>query len=575
MKTRLGLSLFVILLLTYSFTSCVNSNLEEPDPYNYDSDLIAIYNSDWGMIPLPNNFLNPVIQQNIVSIPGVPASDEPVIYVTLPIVDEETANHRTALGYTSEYGFTDPQEDSDLTKSLITGMNKLNGFVPNFTVSIPFSKKLDLETLKGYEPETENVEEANFFLIDITDPEKPEAIGPSKYTMLFNMVGSELPPYDLRLRFNPDDGFLPDNFAQGHTYLIVMLGWTDRGVQSLPKDGEQAQPLVSDSPYLMFAQEDFFKEEGLSYVTPEGVLRNSLLHDAADVYSAEGARQITDYGLTIWLKMMEELMPEGAEPITRADAALAFHFSISSNPMPNYFDPLALILFGSPVVPEPADYYRGEIEEDIFVPEFTVAKAKTDATPSFTVELPLAEESLKTSAFRLLEANADGSYFEKEFTVAQSREDEETVVTLTPAAVLKTCTEYVVAVSNTITDTEGLPIADQSYFGLARANTPLVSNISDESKTLSGTEPWWLSPRLDSRLDTLIADVLTNPLKDGIVSQEELDGATKQVNMVLSVLEQHRLKYQKPIEYLVESNFVATRQDLAIMWTFTTDGCAE
>ena len=69
-----------------------------PEAYDYESRPILINNADWGVIPLPNNFLNPVKQAEIVYIPGVPLPNAMPTGMALPVVDETAAAVAQALG---------------------------------------------------------------------------------------------------------------------------------------------------------------------------------------------------------------------------------------------------------------------------------------------------------------------------------------------------------------------------------------------------------------------------------------------------------------------------------------------
>jgi hypothetical protein len=134
---------------------------------------------------------------------------------------------------------------------------------------------------------------------------------------------------------------------------------------------------------------------------------------------------------------------------------------------------------------------------------------------------------------------------------------------------------------------------DQTYFGLTRAalkavdgdgnwsftDTPLVAQ-NDKGELV------WQSAHLDSRLDTLI---LNGATQDADVDDDALASAGETLVNVLSYLEGMRKIYKPHIDWLVlgndgkpgipgqegVDNVVAEREDLVLVWTFTTGACEQ
>ena len=114
--------------------------------------------------------------------------------MALPIVDETAAAIAQTLGYPVV-------EDSNLTKSLIAGMNRLNGWVTNFAPKIPFSMLPEYDSIVPFNGT--NGATANLFFLDITDPAAPVTIMPDKYYRVVNFNRATEYPYYLSLRFQP------------------------------------------------------------------------------------------------------------------------------------------------------------------------------------------------------------------------------------------------------------------------------------------------------------------------------------------------------------------------------------
>ncbi|RJO67919.1 MAG: hypothetical protein C4523_08150 [Myxococcales bacterium] len=540
---------------------CPDIGRDEPSTFGYTNDPVLIFNPDWGVLPLPNNFLNPVQQAAIpVAIPGAPAPETPPTTMNLPATDEDVAAARDELGYPAE-------PDSPLTAALIRGMNKLDGFIPGFVPRLPFSAKLDLDSIVPFEAELDdagaitesNAAEANLFLFDVTDPEKPTPIAPNKYYRAFNVelldegdFPEGFPSYTLTLRNTPSV-LLPDDYIQGHTYLIVAAGLTENGIKDT--DG---RPVWPDSPFLLF-------NSTVPFVAADGSFRNNLFTDPAKIQELEGARQITDWGVKIW-----EAVVGGAR--TRDEIVAAYHFSIATNPMPLFMDPASATLKNrNPLLPKPADRFQND---DNFAPVFvaadaacdvsgnTTCDANTDAVPRFSLSQPVDPATATAETLRLYRDD-DGSWSPVDATPMVSTDGK--TICLSPAANFNPQTSYLVAVTSGLKGANGRPAADQTYFGLARvADAPLVE------------DGMWQSPYLDSRIDTLIFMMNSGQLESlDAVTPEKLQQATDTLLIVLGLLEETRKLYETPIDWLVgEAGIVQEREDLALVWTFTTGDCA-
>ena len=535
---------------------CTDLSLEATQEFGYETDPVAIYNADWGVLPLPNNLLNPAQQAEYVSIPGVDPIDPAPTTVALPEVDDDAFALAEDLGYTAApYNVV---KDSDLTLALKKGMNRLDGFQVNFVPEIPLSKKIDLDSLVPFDGS--NASNANFFFIDITDPDAPAAVDPAKYLRVFNFRLSETMPYYLTLRLTKEEAMFGEvtmDFPQGHTYLVVITGFDDKGLKS-----SENVPFQPDPFFLVFAEEDRYEDEGLAYVAPDGSTRNNVLGTKEEIQTAEGARQITNYGLKIW----ESLVGDSHK---RNEVVTAFHFSVAQNPMPVYFvlNPLETLGGTYNLDPQPSDGVKADLTDPENV-TYAFTKADASCTPQieFEISREIQEDTVSTETLKLFKIT-DGGLVETAATPAVSVEDGVVTLSLTPDAALDPQSEYVVAANHGILDKEtGLPAGDQTYFGLTRVDTPLVD--------ASGM---WLSPNLDSRLDALFL-LKNNPLGSNITDMNELTEdnlaeATTTLSGVLSALEQFRLHYADSIDELVSNGFVTEREDLCMVWTFTTGAC--
>jgi len=516
-------------LAALMLSACVSIETEEPSGYTYETAPVAIYNADWSVIPLPNNLLNPVHQATIpVEIPGVEPPTALPTTVDLPVVDAAGAEYAQKLGYPV-------QEDTDLTKALLAGQNKLDGFIPGIIARIPFSKKLDMTSVVPFDGN--NADTANFFFFDVTDPENPEVVAPDTYYRIFNLEMLETPPYYLTVRMM-GLSIEPRDYTPGHTYQVLMTGISDAGVKDV--DGN---PVMPDGYFSLFASPDTF-------IGPKGTPRNNIVTGLENVQTLEGARQITDWGLKIW----EDVVGDAR---VRNEVVVSYHYSIATNPMPKYMNATKAISKNAKAfLPKPIDYPS---YDDNWVPQMIMADAAVDSDISFDIGLALDTDTVTSDNLAVFAvSDAALTPVATSIVVENPEEDQDGTVTITPDADLQCGTTYLVALSNRVTGGPAhRPVVDESYFGLSRVNTPLVD------------ENGWLSPHLDSRVDTLI---MTGKILDFDAADLEQAGATvMQVLTLIEAMRQHNGSY---IDRLVADEFVPASEDLALMFTFTTVACS-
>lgn len=555
--------------------ACSETTLDPPVQYGYDAQPhpVLIVNPDWGVLPLPNDLLNPVRQASVVHpFPGLPVPEEPPVGMALPIRDASAAARAQALGYPV-------QEDSPLTKALVKGQNRLDGFLPSFTPAIPFSRPLDPGSLVPYDGT--NGATANFWFLDVTG-EQPVVLKPDEYLRVFDWAGSPRMPYVLNLRL-PSPGPLqpPADFAPGHTYLVVATGWTDGGIRGVPEaPATKGLPVVADAPFLLMSAPTLFPDTGTTYIGPDGGVRSGLVTDLAAAQSLEVARQVTDRGLQVW-----ESLPGVAGHWDRSHVVAAFSFTIATNPVALFFDPIMAFLGAQAILPTPADSL------DPATGTMSPAAASCQDVLEFQVDRPIQPESAR-QAVLLFEVSGN-RYREVPLEVAVTGE-QAPLVRGTPKEALKPSTLYLAVVTSALRNAAGTRSAvDQSYFGAVRAgwldvpagggratflDTPLVTFGSD------GAPVAWNSPYLDSRLDTLILNGAVDP-----VTPEGLAAAEETLLKILAYLEGLRRNLKPHLDWLVlgddglpgrpgepgVDHRVAEREDVVLAWTFTTGTCGQ
>lgn len=536
MNLRRAYRLLVALSLASAFLlGCTDVKLEDTPKskvYDYQSRAIPICNFDWNVIPLPNNLVNPVKQAQIgISIPGVQMPENPTT-MGLPIMTEEGAAASRGKGYPGV------QADSPLTVDLVTGMNRLNGFTPSFLVRIPFSSELDIETIKRY-VEPADAATANFFFLDITDEEDPVPFaapnGKLDYLSM-NVEHRDELPYYLTLRNDsyglgaPADmprPFLPQDYEAGHSYLIVLTGYEKNGIKDV-----EGRALKPDPFFLLFAYEE-------SYINKDGSPKPTLLSDIDAIRELEGARQITNYGLEIWKKLV-------GDKRQRNEVVCAFHFSIATNPMPIYMNPASILMSQSPILPTPSENVENPAPPATF-------KASRD----------LDIGSVSGESVMIFKMNGD--VVEPVSSTVQLDGDKKTV-SVTPGAYSPNTT-YWVAANHKLKGEDGAAATDETYFGLARVENSLVF----ENGKPFDENGEWTSPHLDSRIDSLMTPLVSKPSTGLLeVSENQLKQAGEDIGKVLSKIDEYRLAHQPVIDALKNNGFISEREDLVLLWSFTT-----
>ncbi len=575
-----------LLPLGLLFWLLVASGCSEPDlkksDFSYDTQPIAIYNSYWSVIPLPNNLLNPTLQYKMQALMGADMTGtEEVSTMGLPITTDEDVAIAAALGLPLE-------ADNELTVDLKTGMNELDGFIPGYVIDIPLSQKIDPASIVPFDGT--NADVANLFFLDagnltevlanidvdfntlLSDPTQLADIitpvMPDTYYYIFNWRNDDgVPVYKLTIR-NKGNPAMPKDMEAGHTYLVFMTGLTETGVK-----GENGTPIWPDSYYCLFNQEEsFIREDGLAMLNiisePEtGTKEEKEAAVQAQVDQIEGARTLTNVGVKVW----EGLMGLAQTGRMRDELAVSFHFSIATNPVAAFLSPLNFVMGNDTILPSPAD----QIGADGGITE---SAACGDATMTFTVSSALDPESLNSDTvklFKVVEAGSD--YPAVESTVAC--DESCTTVTITPNAALDPSSTYLVAVSENLLGANGRHTVDQSYFGLVRGTHDLLTDkVADDS--VAFTEKLG-SPFLDNRIDTLISQ---NILEGGIedisdggdfpvynVTEDAVDSAGQKLLAILGHIQNIQDFYAPHVSYLVdELKFAESRAKLPMVWVFTT-----
>lgn len=615
-----GLLLFLF-AAAGGMAACQNIAQDPPSTWSYDSRAVVIYNPDWGVIPLPNDVLNNAAQLALVHYPYPPGetpAQAPSPTLDLPIITADLALAEAQMSGRSV------KADDPLSIALKRGQNRLNGFITSSTPTIPFSQVIDPSTLLPYDPAASDAEKAKatLFFLDISDEANPQALAPSEYTFAFDWEGRRLAraadgqrdiPY--YLTFSLMSGQAPRDFPQGHRYLIVLANYDAGAVRdglralpfAAPSDGDQEEATAAsdtlfqrDTSYYVFAAAPTFTCSaaapawcaglsepnlsqccaiGLTNLAPDGSLRNNLLPGSpasssfsdliaaqkAAVRKAESARQITNDGLLLWQKATGQNR--------RSDHAIvSYSFSITSNPQPSFGTLSPLGAFS--LAPTPGDTLSGCPSAC----KANSAAAPLDATPQFTLSRHVAPETVTSETVKLFKISGAVLTPVEATVTAVNRTDGTAGVTLTPTAALEGgCTGYLVAVTSGILDLRlgaVAPAAEQTYFSLARAAAPLI----DENGL-------WASPLLDSRYTAMLTLAATGIYKvdwsdPNSVAKLRDNQATKTLKSLFATLEGYRKLYDPLILALLaytvgDSAWLPTREDLALLWTFHTQGLCQ
>jgi|GEM_PF-6962038 len=571
MFNRSGVSLIITGLMFFSlFTGC-DVTKDATVEFDYTREPVVVFNPDWTILPLPTNLMNPGFVRAIeVDVPGMPEREFPD-YCVAPedqqvscmdlrmVVDTESTEASSQpeiedyvtiadiQNITSVMGY-DLEADSNLTLYLKNSLNRLDGYYPGFIPDIPLSRKIDLASIKPFgEGENDfNVENANFFFMDITDKENPQVISFDEYQFVFDVESRESFPYRLTLRNNPDvanNHFMPMPFKAGNVYQIVLTGVNGNGI----KDTEGVT-FSADSPFLLLAGET-------PYVAPDGSSRNNLFTDLDYVQEIEEARQVTDYGLQIWQSLV-------GDKRKRSEVIAAFNFSIASTPESVFMDPQEVIMTQNPLVPEGAIGKKYDKEN---VLKNTCVKTGVDFTPMFSLSGEIDLSTANTQNVKLYQKLEDGNY--KDVAISVSAENVNGVgqITITPKDDLDSSTHYLVAAKSSIKAKKGTVTNSDVYCALVKSKYPIIEN------------KMWNSPFLDSRPDILVS---LEGLPDTLIDKDELHANPTEVTTthlvsILSLIEEIRKDYQPDVEYLLTTDFVDRREDILILYTFSPAGCPE
>lgn len=428
-KARFG-TLVLLVALALGLFGCASVDQDPASDWSYDTRAVAIVNTDWGIIPLPNDLLDNATLLRTITLPiykGDPAPAIPALTLSLPIMTQAAADMASGMsGHTV-------LADDPLSVVLKTGQNRLNGFVAGSAPTIPFSQQIDTSTLIPYDPaaNAEDKAKATLFFVNVTDRQNPQVVAPKNYLAAFNWEARTEMPFYLTIGLKSDDG-KPAEFAPGSRYLVVLT----KGLKSQPfappvKAGQTAQTPVArdferDTTFLLFAAKPTFsckadsKETqswcataldpalccalGLTYLAPDGSLRNNILAGTPKdnsfeeitraqkvaVRQGEGARQMTEDGLQLFEKALSGLKK-------RDEVILSYTFTISSNPLP-LFAAIEGTSFKTDPRLTPADVPTACTNG---VCEVDSAKAATSAKPSFASSLKLAADTVNKDSVRL------------------------------------------------------------------------------------------------------------------------------------------------------------------------------
>jgi hypothetical protein len=525
-------ALFAVVLL-----GCSDLPKDDPVEFSYEKSAIAIYNPDWDVIPEPNDLLNPVEQARVgISVFGR-GNDAPcATCMDIRFIDDGEIERVASKGYKAD-------KDSDLTTWLKHTANLWDGFAPDFIPQFPFSKPVDMDSIIKYRDKGEsNLSEANFFFIDITDGDNPKIIEPEDYLLVFNFSQSTELPYKMSLRRKPITTPLPEHFSQGHSYLVVMTGGEQNGIKST--DGAAFE---ADAPFVMMLGQT-------SYIAPDGSSRMNLFTDLDYIRDLEMARQLTDYGVRIWEKLVEGKRHRG-------EVISSFSFTINSNPLTRYFNHVPALTQANPLVPAAADAAN------------YMTRAPLGFEPSFKLSQRIKTETANEQNVKLFRKLADGNFEKVEDTLIETvNGDAEATLTIHPEQPFEAGETYLVMATDDIMGADGL-----------RARGDIYSILSSSPMPLIQTDGWLTqqpsSAYIDIRIEALIALINLGLTTDMQMTQESfnhppiksLNEATQIFNLILNQLENIRLDYASPIQWLLDNNQLSKRENLLLAYMFTME----
>jgi hypothetical protein len=399
--------------------------------------------------------------------------------------------------------------DSDLTKEVKAGLNKLDGWLAGQTITIPFGAKID---------DTPNLA-SKVRLYDVTT--SPAKLWPSSdYYVAFN-VGRDgtvptSPPYTLFIRAKPADGPLPRDFDRGHRYAALVTS-------DVTYDGGKA---FLDDPVLYF-------------------LRSST--PLADIDAGHSVTVLPD-SQALQLEPTRVVYNDAFKAITAAEPtfdrtrALAFTVFTVESAARAVFNPTPV----GTVLPAPIDPISGA----------SVAAPLT-STPSISFDAPLAADSVAKGSY--LFAWPPSGILSSITSTASATDSETPRLTLSPTAPLSPSTTYVVVLTDSILSKNGRPTVALSYFGLVRYAPKLLDTTV--TPAVLG------SPLIDNTLDVLISALVNKDPATATSADWEQAYTLLVPNLV--TLETWRSAYGKYFVALKAQKNI-DRVSVTALWSFTT-----
>ncbi|NOZ85497.1 MAG: hypothetical protein GXP49_04385 [Deltaproteobacteria bacterium] len=520
------------LAVALSAMSCApDINLQEPAAPHP----VALFDPTTGEIPFPNVVLqNPSNEQ--LALPKMP----PPGGLASCARDDVVCDNECKLGEAEDpCSSAKTVYDGPLTLELKDEMNRLNGFLDSSTITIPFSKPLDPDTITD---DTVMFMNINPVFLQHKGPEVIPAgeqhdsgkqVG-SGYWRIYSSDPS--PSLVIKNKADVDSLGLPAPLAAGGHYAVAIT-----------KDvrGEDGSPIEPDLlTYLLESRKplvDSAKGRILNFLLESEVQAGQMTMD--DVISLEKLRKNCD---NIFTAM------EGEMNIKREDLALFFFFGIVPNPQPRFGPKLgATMTFPEGMNPYPNEYTGTEqpvpgdqaikiyfnpvpidvlFESDSFIRLFDITSG-TPVRKAANIQKPPKNEG---NYFVELRMGLDGKQnFESGHRYA--------VVVTTPMSGFNT-------------------VQGTSYWGLVSAENPLVDQDGNP-----------LSQLLDSRLDVLVMLASSGLIKHTPTeaTQDDWKLATNMLKQTLAGLEGVRQRMKPVLDALEKADSTLSRKNISLVSTFT------
>lgn len=401
--------------------------------------------------------------------------------------------------------------DSPLTVEIKQSLNRLDGWPPASTLTLPFDQKLDPATLTG-----ETVQ-----LYDLGTPQSPkvERRAPDTYFVMFNVARqpASAPPYLVTVMNKASrPGSPPAEFEPNHSYALVLTSQVT---------GENGEPVIGD-PVL----------ELLKSTTPlaDSSGQSLVFLPSDQAVLLEQARSAT------FAPAFDAL---GAVGISRDQVISYTVFTTQSSGRVQY-NPTSV----GRIVPIPIDLGQP-------------ANAPVEVVPSFQVDLPYDPATVTGSVFLYEQAGTSLQPVSFEPVTSTTATGGFYTIELQPAAALKPDTTYVAIVTDALRTSSGVPMAQSSYFTLVRATHPLIDPSTDP--------PTANSPYVDLAPDVLVI-LGKNP---ATASQQDWDLAYTLLGGTLKGLEELRVKYAPLFTAAEQAGH--DRAAIIALWAFTTQAATE